>query len=688
MASTAGPSRAAQTPSLDNSEYLETRSVQLEWRVGNLKQLFDQTKGESKSRCVKSALFDNSRWQLFLYPNSGHDNYVSLYLSCEPTQVEKERALAEPPAVGAAEGGVGAKEGKEKDRVPWRRDGKFKFTFEARSIDRRIVFKQLEADNHDFSFRTKNWGFLNFWRRSEAYYNNPNTRASDAFLIVCTIVCEPTLPTSPPLPHLLVPKTLINAYASMFDDPDYADVVFRIRPEGVEGKKGREKRLYAAKKVLAGRSEYFDMMLSSGFHESTRTAAAAPSASTFEELEDEGELDYDSTTDDEVDLDEDDNSGSESTESEQEDDSVMASPRRHDSSPAQPIPSTSSYSAPRNLDATDQAPSSPELARTPMPSAPRRPISPASPVSISDDERRNRADGDRSADSSSETDGASSDGHLVGRPATPAGEAGSRFVDAPSAPQSPVRPATARAPASAVSLVQKMGAMAVVGAKKREKRKKAPADDRPRFEVVVTDAAYSTYRALLHYLYTDSISFSPLASTYYVAKDYAATNSLPFPYASRRAYLLALSPPSMSGIASSNESNAVAPCSAKAIYRLSDKMGLVELKERAFEHIVSSLNAQNIVYEVFGSFVSRFDEVRRVEVAFLLEKWNEVRSSPQMRKVFDYVRTARFPGFEDVWLEIVQNLEVRIPPPVAQVPTASSVAGGGAGSGAGEEERV
>lgn len=111
----------------------------------------------------------------------------------------------------------------------------------------------------------------------------------------------------------------------------------------------------------------------------------------------------------------------------------------------------------------------------------------------------------------------------------------------------------------------------------------------------VLDArSYSTYRALLHYLYTDSISFSPLASTYYVAKDYAATNSLPFPYASRRAYLLALSPPSMPGIAASNDSNAVAPCSAKAIYRLSDKMGLVELKERAFEHIVSSLNAQNV----------------------------------------------------------------------------------------------
>lgn len=87
----------------------------------------------------------------------------------------------------------------------------------------------------------------------------------DAFLIICTIVSAPSLPTSPPLPHLLVPKTLISAYASLFDDPDYSDVVFRIKPErdgsdlhGRPQKRKREKRLFAAKKVLAGRSEYFD----------------------------------------------------------------------------------------------------------------------------------------------------------------------------------------------------------------------------------------------------------------------------------------------------------------------------------------------------------------------------------------------------------------------------------------------
>jgi hypothetical protein len=33
-----------------------------------------------------------------------------------------------------------------------------------------------------------------------------------------------------------------------------------------------------------------------------------------------------------------------------------------------------------------------------------------------------------------------------------------------------------------------------------------------------------------------------------------------------------------------------------------------------------------------------------------------------MRKVFDYLRTGRFPGFEAVWVELVQNLEVRASP--------------------------
>jgi len=120
---------------------------------------------------------------------------------------------------------------------------------------------------------------------------------------------------------------------------------------------------------------------------------------------------------------------------------------------------------------------------------------------------------------------------------------------------------------------------------------------------------YSTFRALLYYLYTNQIrfvvllsslnfelrsklpslrSFTPLASTFYAAKDRAFATNIPFTYTSRKAFILAHSPHH------SRTGDGVGPASAKALYRLADKMGLVELKELAFKHIVSSLTPQNV----------------------------------------------------------------------------------------------
>lgn len=79
----------------------------------------------------------------------------------------------------------------------------------------------------------------------------------------------------PPIPKRLIPTELVEAYASLFDDPAYSDVVFRIVPEedfdatngtqvAASRRKGRERRIYASKKVLSARSEYFDTMFNSG----------------------------------------------------------------------------------------------------------------------------------------------------------------------------------------------------------------------------------------------------------------------------------------------------------------------------------------------------------------------------------------------------------------------------------------
>jgi hypothetical protein len=54
------------------------------------------------------------------------------------------------------------------------------------------------------------------------------------------------------------------------------------------------------------------------------------------------------------------------------------------------------------------------------------------------------------------------------------------------------------------------------------------------------------------------------------------------------------------------------PVSAKAIYRLADKLDLPALKLRAFQHIIGELNSQNVPAEVFSRFSSTFEDVRKV----------------------------------------------------------------------------
>lgn len=54
------------------------------------------------------------------------------------------------------------------------------------------------------------------------------------------------------------------------------------------------------------------------------------------------------------------------------------------------------------------------------------------------------------------------------------------------------------------------------------------------------------------------------------------------------------------------------PVSAKAVYRLADKLDLPALKLRAFQHIISQLTPYNIPAEVFSRFSTMFDDVRKV----------------------------------------------------------------------------
>ncbi|KAF8195411.1 hypothetical protein BJ912DRAFT_956877 [Pholiota molesta] len=199
--------------------------------------------------------------------------------------------------------------------------------------------------------------------------------------------------------------------------------------------------------------------------------------------------------------------------------------------------------------------------------------------------------------------------------------------------------------------------------------------DSSKLTIVVKDAAYTTYRAMLYYIYTDNIVFAPLSSSFIGMSSDGATvaqadTSLPStpsegsqipsgqrfshqdtaPMSSRADWIrewMRLNP------------GRPAPCSAKSIYRIADRLDLTELKERAAEHITKSLTVENIAYEVFSPFAAAFETIRKVEIDFFLAHWQEIRASDTMKHVWLQIRNGRHPGFEEVWPVIVQSLEFK-----------------------------
>ncbi|TFY58336.1 hypothetical protein EVJ58_g6485 [Rhodofomes roseus] len=192
-----------------------------------------------------------------------------------------------------------------------------------------------------------------------------------------------------------------------------------------------------------------------------------------------------------------------------------------------------------------------------------------------------------------------------------------------------------------------------------------PAAGPAKTHVVIRDAAYATYRAVLYYvrkpnslldrdhrthfinsfsqIYTDTIALAPLSSTFMASsattpKMVASVPATPtsesqapafsqrpnHQQAERSTTIGSATPRSRREWIAQWERNNVTgrprPCSAKAVYRLADKLDLQELKQRAFQHIVKSLTVGNVAYEVFSTFSAAFEDVRKVTKLFTVRR--------------------------------------------------------------------
>ncbi|KAK2465199.1 hypothetical protein APHAL10511_002553 [Amanita phalloides] len=538
------------------SDHQEITCITFEWTLRGLKNLFDSTKGEHKSKVTKSPLFGGGRWQVLFYANSGlpkdggaEGNYVSLYLACEPTTEEKDAAIA--------------------DSGRWVREGVYKFCFELRNASKTVTYNTKEAQNHSFSWKNANWGWAQFTRRDTIYYQSQATKSQDALLIICTITSSPYVPAPLPIvPRRSVPKSLIDTIGNLLDDPTYSDVEFIIPRHSNSVRNA--KTIWASRKMLQ-RVEYFDAMLSSNFAEGTSTGSATTVLTTSHDMTNKGFTDYfeDSDQDDE------DFENSDSTMDEDDAESSTQDP-------------FSTYlNNPTNHD-------------------------------------------------------------------------GCLMQETSSADDNSLAESVMLTPSNRTSQITEFVA------------KDSNPQESPKLRVIVRDAAYATYRAVLYYLYTDFIMFSPLSSSF-------APLDLASPPASSTNVSVAVDaqgssapvkksghvvPPATSRkewIKEWCQANPgkPTPCSAKAVYRLADRLELLDLKDRAAQHIFRSLTVDNIAYEVFSPFSATYDEIRKVLVDHFLTHWHDVRNSESMKIVWKQIRNGRHPGFEEVWPVIVQNLEFK-----------------------------
>ncbi|EIM86087.1 uncharacterized protein STEHIDRAFT_147607 [Stereum hirsutum FP-91666 SS1] len=578
---------------MDNAvEFQESKSITFEWTLRGLKNLFESSKGEAKSKVTKSVKFGGGRWQILFYPNSGTgtvadgSGYISLFLSCEPTLEEKENAV----------------------NGRWVRDGLFRFTFELRNLSKQELFNSKEAHNHSFSWKTANWGWAQFARRDTVYYSRHNVKAQDAFVMVCTITTEPASPQPSSIPRMSVPKELLDAFGSMLDDPMYSDIEFVLPRRG--GGMRSPRKIYAAKKLLC-RADYFESMFGAGFAEASTdnlTLAVNNEGQSSDMSETASQMTalqahYDDSDEEDEDMD--------------------------------PVGDTDFLL----LDYAPRAGAAVTDSEQTSSNEDGQPALTASTITSTLMTPEPQAQSDQTERATSDDEGQRNVRQKLSHPSSP------RSSPPPELPAN-------TAPHTKTVLP-------------------GPVKQR----VTVKDVAYTTYRAVLHYLYTDTIRFAPLSSSFLSTPPPApiptSASQTPagdsqsqlgatlrtqgdsfssFPARSRRDWLQQWQ---------QNNPGKPLPCSAKAVYRLADKLDLRELKERAFQHVIRSLTVENVPYEVFSNFSATFESVRKVEVKFFLDNWTDIRGSDAMRSVWHQIRLGRHPGFEEVWPVIATNLEFK-----------------------------
>ncbi|TKY89920.1 hypothetical protein EX895_001217 [Sporisorium graminicola] len=745
------------SPPVDKNNPMETHSITFEWPLHDLKQHFDSSNNDAKSKVIKSVPFGQGKWTVLFYAQSGLQQFCSLYLNAEPTPEEKNqnkspwdtflassspnRSLASLTEKSASTSDDG-----------WTRQGLFRFAFKILTLNKGNVLATKEACNHAFSHKTSNWGWAQFASRDTVYYANSEVQQTNGFLISVTITASAERPRPLSL-GVAVPPALIQAMGSLLDDPEHSDVVFVIRRKRRHPKTGavitRERRIYAIKKILSSRCEYFRDMFESGFAEGDVNAGSddemdddppfaqnisrgvgqdqlglmnSAFASSPDQDDDDDELGLEDS-DEEMDVDEVYEMGRSSfNDQHRNSDGNLA--RSLGPAPVPPKSTRAEASASTSRRVRETSSDVPEL--RPLTSTSQPPAVVPSDVShasvygqlqqTTPPQSRTRQVNDQDAGTDSGEDSARVQGMSAFQTPQHSPRAQRPELSMLASPtKAVVSVSTGLQQQQHVQNATNTNASGRTLPQRRQSQDAAVSsvhNSKKRRKVVVRDAAYATYKALLYWLYTDRIVFAPLHSHFYSQSTSSDGKSDSVQEAARGSS--GATPLKMQGSKGADTSYAdsevepcftrdsvnsssssgggssfakdrrrahsqrqqvvdeycsvhasvPAPCSAKSMYRLADKLQIPELKQRAQQELANNLTVDNIVWEAFSGFNSQFPAIRQMETEFLLKHWSEVKGTEVMKNIFS--RPSAHPGLADIWPHLLSQLEFRGPEAAAK----------------------
>lgn len=163
--------------------------------------------------------------------------------------------------------------------------------------------------------------------------------------------------------------------------------------------------------------------------------------------------------------------------------------------------------------------------------------------------------------------------------------------------------------------------------------------------ILVRDTAFRTWKALLLYLYTNKIVFSPLKSQ-----------------GQPRAHVEGPNP------------STLCPCSPKSMYRLGCKVRLDSVRDKAFRAIRDSLNADNILQELSSTFTSKYPAILQMQVQVLIQHIASVPVIQNMPSLIRRIVDSQLPHGADIIIDLYQKFLLQYHPPalaLANSPTES-----------------